>query len=86
MNEKVKFAHMKERAFIPGLYRQVEKGLDSNTFPGLEMIAESRGVLCRFGGESFILPYSQFQSVVIEEDQQANVVELKRGRNKSEAP
>jgi len=59
---------MKERAFIPGLYKQVEKGLDSKTFPGLEMIAESRGVLCKYMNETFILPYSQFQSVVIEEE------------------
>jgi hypothetical protein len=76
MNEKVKFAHMKERAFIPGIYKQVEKGLDEKTFPGLQMIAESRGVLCRYMGETFILPYSQFQSVVIEDEAQ-NVVELK---------
>ena len=66
MNEKVLFAHMKERAFIPGLNKQVEKGLDPKTFPGLEMWAEERGVLCNYMNSLFIVPYSQFQSVVIE--------------------
>jgi len=67
-NEKVKYAHMHQTGFVPGLKKHVEKALDQQTFPGIEMELGFAGVNCKYNGTRFILPYVNFQSIVLEDE------------------
>lgn len=76
MKIKIKFAHSHQRNFIPGLNKQVEKGLDDKTYPGLKMFRMDDGsgdLECEFEGRYFILPSVNFQSLVIDDEWMAEL-------------
>lgn len=58
---------MHERAFIPGLNRQLEKGLDQRSCPGIEMWLWGNFLYWKYENRSGVLPAVQFQSIVFEE-------------------
>lgn len=63
-NAKVLAVHMHQTAFIPGLKTQVNtKTLDARSCPGIQMTLGSIGVECLYNGNSFILPYVNFQCI-----------------------
>ena len=82
MKHKIEFAHMKERAFLPGINRQVEKGLDQRSCPGIQMWRVENGDLYwEYEGRSGFLGGSMFQSMVIEREELRK--EVKRDKTNS---
>lgn len=69
MKVKIAFAHMHQRGFIPGVNKQIEKGLDQRSCAGIQMWRLDNGDLeCFYEGRHFFIPSVNFQALVVDED------------------
>lgn len=79
-NAKVLYAHMHQACFLPGINRHIKATLDQESLRGIEMSLGAVGIECIYEGRTFIIPYVNFQSIIIDtsDAKKANVLELKK--------
>lgn len=81
---KISHAHMHQAAFIPGLNKSTNKGLDQTNYPGIEMwlLAESGLLDCTYRGIRFFIPNVNFQSLVAEPEEKPKTVAAEKTKTK----
>ena len=68
MKEKVIYAHLHQRLFMPGINKQIEKGVNQETCPGIEMNrVETGDVEWKFKGFRGYWSSTLFQCLICEE-------------------
>lgn len=81
---KYQYAVLHQQIHLPGLKVYLNKTVDSQHYPGIEMVREYDGVWIQWKGKTFTIPYVNFSILSHDPVQEADPVPDKASKKSKE--